>query len=149
MHHAALRTLMPCCIKNKTLLIMRKTAFLLLTAFMLVPAAMFGDSYSKLWKQVDEAANKDLPKTQIQLLQTIADKAEPAATMAICLRQRRAWRRFGILSRPTRFLQGLPGLKTRPKHAASQTVLCRCLLCGTGQDIQLLPSILVRMPLSE
>ena len=35
---------------------MRKTAFLLLTAFMLVPAAMFGDSYSKLWKQVDEAA---------------------------------------------------------------------------------------------
>ena len=55
---------------------MRKTAFLLLTAFMLVPAAMFGDSYSKLWKQVDEAANKDLPKTQIQLLQTIADKAE-------------------------------------------------------------------------
>lgn len=55
---------------------MRKTAFLLLTAFMLVPAAMFGDSYSKLWKQVDEAANKDLPKTQIQLLQAIADKAE-------------------------------------------------------------------------
>lgn len=55
---------------------MRKTAFLLLTAFMLVPATMFGDSYSKLWKQVDEAANKDLPKTQIQLLQTIADKAE-------------------------------------------------------------------------
>lgn len=55
---------------------MRKTAFLLLAAFMLVPATMFGDSYSKLWKQVDEAANKDLPKTQIQLLQTIADKAE-------------------------------------------------------------------------
>lgn len=55
---------------------MRKTAFLLLMALMLMPVAMFGDSYSKLWKQVDEAVQKDLPKTQIQLLQTIADKAE-------------------------------------------------------------------------
>lgn len=128
---------------------MRKTAFLLLTAFMLVPAAMFGDSYSKLWKQVDEAANKDLPKTQIQLLQTIADKAEAGGDYGHLLKAETFMRRFGILSRPTRFLQGLPGLKTRPKHAASQTALCRLSIMRRWARYTVLTAILVRMPLSE
>lgn len=36
----------------------------------------FGQTYSSLWKQADQAAAKDLPKTEQQVLQKIAEKAE-------------------------------------------------------------------------
>ena len=36
---------------------------------------MFGQSYKRLWEQVKEASEKDLPKTQYEILQKIAGKA--------------------------------------------------------------------------
>lgn len=44
-----------------------------------VPHFAAADSYSQLWKQVEEAQKKDLPKTQIALLGQIADRAEANA----------------------------------------------------------------------
>lgn len=43
---------------------------------MSLPMTALADSYEKLWKQVETAGQKDLPKTQIALLQKISDKAE-------------------------------------------------------------------------
>ena len=40
-----------------------------------MPFTLFGQSYSALWKQVKEADSKDLPKTQVEVLQKIVDKA--------------------------------------------------------------------------
>ena len=37
---------------------------------------MLADGYTQLWKKVDDAAKKDLPKTQIECLKAIIDKAE-------------------------------------------------------------------------
>ncbi len=54
---------------------MRKAAATLLAIFLLLPAIAMADGYSDLWKKADDAAKKDLPKTQIALLQNIADKA--------------------------------------------------------------------------
>ena len=40
-----------------------------------MPFALFGQTYSALWKKVEEAENKDLPKTQYEVLQQIVKKA--------------------------------------------------------------------------
>ena len=40
-----------------------------------MPFAVFGQSYSALWKKVKEAEDKDLPKTQYEVLQDIVKKA--------------------------------------------------------------------------
>ena len=51
-----------------------KKSFTLLIALMM-PLLMFGDSYSSLWKKVSAAEEKDLPKTEYELLQKIVKKA--------------------------------------------------------------------------
>ena len=58
---------------------MRKTVITLLTALLALPCKTVADTYTQLWKQVDEAARKDLPKTQIDILTRIAEKAEAEA----------------------------------------------------------------------
>ena len=52
---------------------MKKIVLLLIVTIM--PLAIFGQSYSALWKKVKEAENKDLPKTQYEVLQQIVKKA--------------------------------------------------------------------------
>lgn len=53
---------------------MRKTIFALITAVML-PIGTFADKYTELWKQYDAAMKKDMPKTQIEVLDKIAAQA--------------------------------------------------------------------------
>lgn len=55
---------------------MKKTVVSLLAALLLAPATMLADGYTQLWKKVEEAAKKDLPRTQIEHLQTISAMAE-------------------------------------------------------------------------
>ena len=57
-------------------MIMKKTFVSLLMILSFLPALAAGDGYDKLWKKVDEAVKKDLPKTQISLLEQISAKAE-------------------------------------------------------------------------
>ena len=42
----------------------------------IVPMLMMGQSYSSLWKKAQEAEEKDLPKTQYEMLQQIVEKAQ-------------------------------------------------------------------------
>ena len=44
--------------------------------YMMLPLSLFAQSYDDLWKRVDAAGSKDLPKTQIDLLTKIAKKAQ-------------------------------------------------------------------------
>jgi hypothetical protein len=53
---------------------MKKCFTLLLV--MMIPIFLFGESYSSLWKKVEEANEKDLPQTEYELLQKIVAKAE-------------------------------------------------------------------------
>lgn len=46
------------------------------TIALMVPMLMWGQSYQTLWKRVMEAGDKDLPKTQCEVLQQIAAKAQ-------------------------------------------------------------------------
>lgn len=52
-----------------------KKCFTLLFA-MMMPLFMFGESYASLWKKVETANEKDIPKTEYELLQRIVKKAE-------------------------------------------------------------------------
>ena len=40
-----------------------------------MPLFIFGQSYASLWKKVAEASEKDLPKTEYEVLQRIVKKA--------------------------------------------------------------------------
>ena len=59
-----------------TLKDMRKFVLFLLIALAVPVVSMTGQTYSALWKQVEEADNKDLPQTKIGVLQKIERKAE-------------------------------------------------------------------------
>lgn len=55
---------------------MKKSILSLILAIVLAPlAAMAQKSYSTLWKQVSEAQQNDLPKTALQTLEQISDRA--------------------------------------------------------------------------
>ena len=53
---------------------MKKLLFI--TIALIMPMFMFGQSYSALWKKVQDAEDKDLPKTQYEVLQKIVAKAQ-------------------------------------------------------------------------
>ncbi len=48
---------------------------LVITIALIMPMFIFGQSYSALWKKVADAEQKDLPKTQYEVLQQIVTKA--------------------------------------------------------------------------
>ena len=52
---------------------MKKSITLLIALMM--PLFIFGQSYASLWKKVAEASEKDLPKTEYEVLQRIVKKA--------------------------------------------------------------------------
>ena len=55
---------------------MKKIILTLVFATMIFPLTLFADNYSSLWKQIEEARSKDLPKTELQLLEKIVKKVE-------------------------------------------------------------------------
>ena len=55
---------------------MKRNFFVLLAVMLLVPMGIFSQTYQNLWKQVEQAQNKDLPKTAMEHLQKIEAKAQ-------------------------------------------------------------------------
>ena len=53
-----------------------KKLLTVLTLLFMVSFNLFAQSYDELWKQVDIARGKDLPKTQISVLKNIISKAQ-------------------------------------------------------------------------
>ena len=54
---------------------MKRSILFIIIALTTMPIALFGQTYSALWKQVKEAEAKDLPKTEYEVLQKIVTKA--------------------------------------------------------------------------
>ena len=54
---------------------MKYRLFVIVAAILMVPMGLLGQTYQTLWKQVEEAQNKDLPKTALTHLQKIEAKA--------------------------------------------------------------------------
>ena len=62
-----------CIVESKNIRMMKK--FLVVLISLVMPFALFGQTYSALWKKVREAGEKDLPQTQYEVLQQIVKKA--------------------------------------------------------------------------
>lgn len=54
---------------------MKHRIFIVVATILLVPMGLLGQTYQTLWKQVEEAQKKDLPKTAMTHLQKIEQKA--------------------------------------------------------------------------
>ena len=54
---------------------MKKTLFIAFISIMAMPMTMFGQSYKNMWKQLEEAVQKDLPQQVIQKAEQITQKA--------------------------------------------------------------------------
>ena len=52
---------------------MRIFKTLLIQILLIMPLLVNAQSYDSLWKQVDEAVEKDLPQTEMQVLQRIVE----------------------------------------------------------------------------
>ena len=48
----------------------------MMAALLLVPMGLFSQTYQDMWKQVEQALDKDLPKTAMEHLQKIESKAQ-------------------------------------------------------------------------
>ena len=55
---------------------MKQKLLIMLAAMLLVPMGIFSQTYEDLWKQVEKALDKDLPKTAMEHLQKIEAKAQ-------------------------------------------------------------------------
>ena len=53
-----------------------KQVFLTILLVMFLPLNMFSQSYESLWNEADKAARKDLPKTQMDVLDKIVAMAK-------------------------------------------------------------------------
>ena len=57
---------------------MKRKLLIIIAAILLVPMGLFSQTYHDLWKQVEQAQDKDLPKTAMEHLQKIEQKAQKA-----------------------------------------------------------------------
>ena len=55
---------------------MKQKLFIIVAILLLMPIGTFGQTYKELWKQVEQAQYKDLPKTAISHLEKIETKAK-------------------------------------------------------------------------
>ena len=49
---------------------------LILMTMLLSASSLSAQGYDELWKQADEAARKDLPRKQMEIMETIVKKAQ-------------------------------------------------------------------------
>ena len=55
---------------------MKQKLFIIVAIFLLMPSGLFSQTYKDLWKQVNDAKDKDLPQTAISHIEKIEKKAQ-------------------------------------------------------------------------
>ena len=61
---------------DKNVIVMKKGIFLLLAMMNMINMHVFADDYDKLWRQVEDYEDRDLPKSCMEVLDEIVKKAE-------------------------------------------------------------------------
>lgn len=102
---------------------MKRLIRTLMTAVCLaIPSTLFSQSYQTLWKQVDEAQQKDLPQTAIQHLQTIEKKAEREKAYGHLLKSTLLHARLQAEVSPDSLKPAVEGLQRREKDAGNMAL---------------------------
>lgn len=95
----------------------------LLFVMSLIPNTMKAQSYSQLWKQVEEAQSKDLPKTQIDILDKIIRKARKEQMYGHLLKAQLSRADAQIAISPDSLQPEADRLKEAEQRAAADPVL--------------------------
>ena len=101
---------------------MRKKSIwiILLLIASIIPMKMQGQSYDKLWKQVEEAKNKSLPQTTVKLTEDIFRKAQAEKNSPQMLKAYTARSVYQQQITPDSFYVDLKGLEQWAKTAENQ-----------------------------
>ena len=112
---------------------------IILAALLLVPMGLFGQTYQQLWKQVEEAQDKDLPQTAIQHLERIEKKAQKESAYGQLLKSTLLHARLqsevsadSLRSSVSRLEQQVEGLSDEALKAVYYTVLSKVYQNNSG-----------------
>lgn len=117
---------------------MRKNLICFISLFIIsiIPMRMFGQTYENLWKQVEEANKKSLPKTALKLAEDIFSKAQKEKNSPQMLKAYRARAEYQRSLTPDSFYVDLKGME---RWAAStdnkiDRAILNTLLAGVYAD---------------
>ena len=113
---------------------MKKALFIL--TMILLPTFLKGQTYNSLWKQVKDAEEQDLPQTEQQLLQKIADKAESESNYGQLLKAELQKVRAQVSISPDSLLPAVRGLQQREQQAANSVPLQAVYAAALGYIYQ-------------
>ena len=109
---------------------MKQKLLIMLAAMLLVPMGIFSQTYQELWKQVEQAQNKDLPKTAMEHLQKIEAKAQKAGDYGQLLKATLLTSRLQAEVAPDSLLPAVKRLEEEAENAkdvALKAVYCTVL----------------------
>ncbi len=102
---------------------MGKRILSLALLYILLPLAMMADSYHSLWKQFTEARNKDLPKTELNILRQISFKSEADNNYGQLLSAELMTASLKSSISPDSLSAGIERLKTKAREAESSDLV--------------------------
>ena len=118
---------------------MIRKVYFILAAMLLMPMGIFGQTYQQLWKQVQEAQEKDLPQTAIQQLERIEKKAQKESAYGQLLKSTLLHARLqaevsadSLRSSVSRLEQKAEGLNDEALKAVYYTVLSKVYQNNSG-----------------
>ena len=97
---------------------MKQKLLIMIAAMLLVPMGLFSQTYQELWKQVEQAQKKDLPKTAMEHLQKIEVKAQKAGDYGQLLKSTLLYSKLQAEVAPDSLL---PAVKRLEQEAAHHT----------------------------
>ena len=109
---------------------MKQKLLIMMAAMLLVPMGLFSQTYQELWKQVEQAQKKDLPKTAIEHLRKIEEKAQKAGDYGQLLKSTLLTSRLQAEVAPDSLLPAVERLEKeteKTQDAALKAVYCAVL----------------------
>ena len=106
---------------------MKQKLLIMLAAILLVPMELFSQTYQELWKQVEQAQQKDLPKTAMEHLQKIEAKAQKAGDYGELLKATLLMSRLQAEVAPDSLLPAVKRLEEKAEK--TQEVALKAIYC--------------------
>ena len=102
---------------------MKLKSFIIVAMVLLMPLGLFSQTYKELWKQVENAQNKDLPKTVISHLEKIEKKAQAEKAYGQLMRSTLLHAQLLAEVAPDSLIPAVSRLETQEQRAANTPVL--------------------------
>ena len=103
---------------------MKLKSFIIVAMVLLMPLGLFSQTYKELWKQVENAQNKDLPKTVISHLEKIEKKAQGEKAYGQLMRSTLLHAQLLAEVAPDSLIPAVSRLETQEQRAANTPAGC-------------------------